>query len=325
MFKRALLSFFLLFLIFKTTGVALAVTMDPPTVGDVDVQTVKQIKISGLDPKTKYYISVSKETSAIPFASFSTVFTDCYFPDSNTEIIKDIGPFSTPGFYKLEIYQSDSNAVASCESDKGAAIVSQDFSVGGPTNDNCCTFLSFNPAYFPTEDVCKKDAVSVPTSVNPAVPTNCSKANTFCEPQSLKCFKTKTQIIVGKICKSKKEKDFDPNKNVECGSTAGSTCDTDPKNPGIATAIGCIHTSFAAFIKDFMTFIIAISGGFAFLMMLLGAYQMLNSAGNPDSLQAGRERFTSAIVGLLFVIFAVLLLQVIGVDILFKGLPGFNR
>lgn len=91
---------------------------------------------------------------------------------------------------------------------------------------------------------------------------------------------------------------------------------------GIATAIGCVHTSPVGFIKDFLKFIIGISGGLAFLMMILGAFQMLTSAGNPDTLAAGRDRLTSAIIGLLLVIFAVLLLQIIGVGIL--NIPGFK-
>ena len=57
-------------------------------------------------------------------------------------------------------------------------------------------------------------------------------------------------------------------------------------------------------------------------MMLLGAFQMLTSAGNPETLQAGRERLQSAIIGLLMVIFAMLLLQIIGVGIL--NIPGFS-
>lgn len=107
-------------------------------------------------------------------------------------------------------------------------------------------------------------------------------------------------------------------------AAGGEPCDPpDPNNPGFKTAIGCIHTSPAELVKDFMTFILGISGGLAFLMMLLGAFQMLTSAGNPETLATGKDRFTSAIIGLLFVIFAVLLLQIIGVDIL--RLPGFKR
>lgn len=104
-----------------------------------------------------------------------------------------------------------------------------------------------------------------------------------------------------------------------CSKAGGESCD----NNGFKTAIGCIRTEPVALVKDVMTFIIGISGGFAFLMMLLGAFQMLTSAGNPETLAAGKDRFTSAVIGLLFVIFAVLLLQIIGFDIL--KLPGFKR
>ncbi len=112
---------------------------------------------------------------------------------------------------------------------------------------------------------------------------------------------------------------FDKNNAAD----AGGAPQCDPKSPSIGTAIGCIHTSPAEFVTDLLKFIVGIAGGFAFLMMLFGAFQMITSAGNPDTLHAGRERLTSAIIGLLFVIFAVLLLQIIGVDIL--KLPGFIK
>lgn len=108
----------------------------------------------------------------------------------------------------------------------------------------------------------------------------------------------------------------------DCSKGGGEPCG-DNDHPAFKTAIGCIHTNPVEFVKDFLTFIIAISGGFAFLMMLLGAFQMITSAGNPDTLNAGRERLTSAIIGLLFVIFAVLLMQIIGISIL--NIPGFTQ
>jgi len=111
----------------------------------------------------------------------------------------------------------------------------------------------------------------------------------------------------------------------ECSGAGGKIIKdcNEPNNPGIPTAIGCIHTSPAVFVKDLLTFLLGISGGLAFLMMLIGAFQMLTSAGNPETLHAGRERLTSAVIGLLIVIFAVLLLQIIGLDIL--RIPGFGR
>ncbi len=108
----------------------------------------------------------------------------------------------------------------------------------------------------------------------------------------------------------------------KCSTAGGISCDKDTNNPGISTAIGCIHTNPVSFVKDFLKFAVGIAGGLAFLMMLLGAFQMVTSAGNPDTLSAGRERFKDAIIGLLFVIFATLLLQILGVGIL--AIPGFK-
>lgn len=120
---------------------------------------------------------------------------------------------------------------------------------------------------------------------------------------------------VFKICT---QKDIEEGK---CTLAGGKQCG-GPNDPAIATAIGCIHTNPPALVKDILTFSVGIGGGLAFLMMLLGAFQMLTSGGNPETLAAGRSRITSAVIGLLFVIFSVLLLQIIGVDIL--KLPDFG-
>lgn len=123
----------------------------------------------------------------------------------------------------------------------------------------------------------------------------------------------------GKLC-VKGSRDWN---NVYCyvdsiGASGGTTCSGDS---GIETAIGCIPTDPAEFVNAFLKFATAAGGGLALLLMIFGAFQMITSAGNADQLKAGREQFTSAIIGLLFIIFSVLLLQIIGVDIL--NLPGF--
>lgn len=88
---------------------------------------------------------------------------------------------------------------------------------------------------------------------------------------------------------------------------------------GIATAIGCIPTKPTEFIAALLRLTFAVVGGISFLLMIGSVFQMITSGGNPDSLKQGHERFTSAVIGLLFVIFAVLLLRIIGVDILNIG------
>ncbi len=117
-------------------------------------------------------------------------------------------------------------------------------------------------------------------------------------------------------------------KDIVCSSAGGDPCTSDPNKPdprgaGFKTAIGCIHTQPKALVEDFLKFATGIGGGLAFTMMLLGAFQMLTSGGNPQNLQSGRDVFTNAIIGLLFIIFSVLLMKIIGIDIL--NIPGFSQ
>lgn len=132
--------------------------------------------------------------------------------------------------------------------------------------------------------------------------------------------------ITIKQCKSKDDPSFNPNTDMVCSLAGGESCDEaniKERGPAFKTAIGCIHTSPAELVKDLMKFVVGIGGGLAFLMMLLGAFQMLTSAGNPETLNAGKDRLTSAVIGLLLVIFSILLLQIIGVGIL--NLPEFGK
>lgn len=109
--------------------------------------------------------------------------------------------------------------------------------------------------------------------------------------------------------------------NPLCSQSGSQTC-TPPfgeVTSGIPTAIGCVPTDPIALIKAILAFITAISGGLALLLMIISAFEMITAAGNPDSLANARDRFIKAIEGLLFVLFAVVLLRIIGVDILGLG------
>lgn len=93
---------------------------------------------------------------------------------------------------------------------------------------------------------------------------------------------------------------------------------------GIDTALGCIPTeNLTEFVKWALRWAIGIGGGIAFLLILWSGFQIMTSSGNPDKLKAGQEQLTAAISGLLFLIFSVFLLRLIGVDIL--QLPGFGQ
>jgi hypothetical protein len=106
----------------------------------------------------------------------------------------------------------------------------------------------------------------------------------------------------------------------ECTKAAG---DINAEKQCINTAIGCVPINLNSFINALLVWTAGIAGGIAFLLMIFGSFQMLTSQGNADQLKKGREQFIAAISGLLFIIFSITLLQIIGADIL--GIPGFNR
>jgi hypothetical protein len=91
---------------------------------------------------------------------------------------------------------------------------------------------------------------------------------------------------------------------------------------GTWTALGCIENDSSVLVSKLITLGIGIAGGIAFLLILFGGFQILISAGNPEKMNAGKEMVTSAITGLLLIIFSVFLLRLIGYDIL--HIPGFG-
>ena len=101
-------------------------------------------------------------------------------------------------------------------------------------------------------------------------------------------------------------------------------CDP-PTNTKLNTAIGCIPI-LTTNKEDFLSFVlkwaVGIGGGIAFLLIVYAGFMIMTSAGNPERLKAGQELLTSAISGLILLIFSVVILKIIGVDIL--GLCKFG-
>ncbi len=90
----------------------------------------------------------------------------------------------------------------------------------------------------------------------------------------------------------------------------------------VNTGIGSIATSPEGFVKALFGVLLSLSGGIALLLIIRSGYQMMMSQGEPEKLKEARERLTSVVVGLLFLIFSLVILEIIGVDIL--GLPGLG-
>ena len=99
---------------------------------------------------------------------------------------------------------------------------------------------------------------------------------------------------------------INPVYSPDCGSDSS----------GVKTGLGCLSTNPQILVNTILPWAIGIGSGIAFLLGLYGALMIVISAGDPEKMQAGKEMITSAVSGLLIIIFAVFILKFIGVDIL---------
>lgn len=96
---------------------------------------------------------------------------------------------------------------------------------------------------------------------------------------------------------------YDP----ECAGAGGA---------GVKTALGCLPVDAKSLQVFLSPWAIFLGAGVAFLLGLYGAFLIATASGDPEKVQAGKELITSVVLGLLVIIFAVFLLEVIGVDVL---------
>lgn len=112
---------------------------------------------------------------------------------------------------------------------------------------------------------------------------------------------------------------------LEPGSTAFVACNqclARTQNQGIWTAVGCMSTEPGAIVTGLVSLGIGIGGGVALIMILSAGFMFTTSQGDPKRTEEAKEVMQSAVIGLLFVIFSVTILQFIGVNIL--KIPGFG-
>ena len=99
------------------------------------------------------------------------------------------------------------------------------------------------------------------------------------------------------------------------------------KDTGMCTAfdvalLGRIQLEPLPFIKSVYTIVLSVAGLAAVVIIIRAGYKLMYSRGDKEMIADARSHITSAIIGLLFIIFAYVILSVIGVDIL--KLPGFS-
>lgn len=107
-----------------------------------------------------------------------------------------------------------------------------------------------------------------------------------------------------------------PPPSPPCKTWSNGQCTT------FASALGDFATNPAGFIQTIFAILLSVSGGIALLLIIKAGYQLMASQGKPEQIQNGRDQLIAAIVGLVFLIFAFVFLQLIGVDIF--HIPGFG-
>lgn len=265
---------------------------DPPKINDQITLTFETPTNSDL---SKYIIAVDNQTIGIPLTR-----------TSETEATVTLGPFAK-GTYRARLMI---NALPN-NTQVGDAIP---FTVIDPSTSTACCSTGFK------YDVATKQCVNESDSSQTQA-TNCA-TGTYCQPGPNICYNqdgspdeqtAKKRRLIAGTC--------DPAAgDGSCTSAAGIPCGDDGK--GVRTALGCVPTEPNKLITLLVQMGATIGGGITLLLMIFGAIRMIMSAGNPEQLKQGQEQFKSAVIGLLFIIFAVLLLQIIGVNIL--SIPGFS-
>ena len=91
---------------------------------------------------------------------------------------------------------------------------------------------------------------------------------------------------------------------------------------GIWTAVGCIPREPEKIVNSLLRLGLGMGGGFALIIILASGFVLSTSQGEPKRIEDAKGWLTSALVGMLFIIFSVTLLHFIGYSI-FK-IPGFG-
>ncbi len=110
------------------------------------------------------------------------------------------------------------------------------------------------------------------------------------------------------------------------GCSNGSPDQTPPLslcNGTCDTALGPLPTDIPGLLTKVFSIALAIAGVLALGLIIASGYRLMMSQGNPEQVKGAREQLTAAIVGLLFIIFSLVILQIIGANIL--GIPGFGK
>ena len=92
---------------------------------------------------------------------------------------------------------------------------------------------------------------------------------------------------------------------------------------GIWTSVGCISTDGTGIVTALITIALGMAGGIGLLMIIAAGAMFSMSRNDPKKVGDAKEMLSSVVIGLIFIVFSVTVLQFIGVTIL--QIPGFGN
>lgn len=110
--------------------------------------------------------------------------------------------------------------------------------------------------------------------------------------------------------------------NLSADSEALAACTACYSSEGIWTAIGCISQDPRDLVGKLINTAIGISGGVALIIILISGFSLTLSQGDVKKTSDAKEWLTAAVVGLIFIILSVTMLEFIGNTVL--RIPGFG-
>lgn len=119
---------------------------------------------------------------------------------------------------------------------------------------------------------------------------------------------------------------------IEFNSEANSNTPITPKPGNYYTTIGCFSTDLSSFTETgaagsvtqrLLTIIFSIGGGIAFIYLLYGSFLIMTSRSDPERLNHGKKTIYGALLGIIFTLSAVFIVNTIGSSLL--KIPGFEE
>ena len=114
------------------------------------------------------------------------------------------------------------------------------------------------------------------------------------------------------LCKRLRSED-----KTRCEACVG----TDEKNEKMWTAIGCLPTRASELVPALINFVLGIGGLIMVVQIIIAAANIIFANGDSGKIQKAQTSIMNSVIALLFIIFGVTILQIIGQDVL--RLPGY--